>query len=155
MKMKGSLGVAVFFLLLGIFGITQSLIFGYWESMVLPLAISSLILILATVEVGRELMRQREREAVTARETAEDSKPKAENRRLGLICGWAAGFCLIIYLLGFHIAIPLFTLTYLKWRGRSWLTTAVFTVALLAFTYAVFDVILKSPLYRGLIFGAH
>ncbi len=155
MKMKGSLGVAVFFLLLGIFGITQSLTFGYWESMVLPLAISSLILILAAVELGKELMRWRERKAVTARETTKDSKPKAENRRLGLIFGWATGFCLAIYLLGFHIAIPFFAFAYLKWRGRSWLTATVFTVALLAFTYAVFDVSLKSPLYRGLIFGAH
>lgn len=153
MKLKGSFWVALFFLALGLFGITQSLTFGYWESMVLPLAISSLILILAAVEVGKELMRWREGKAVTAKETAKDSKPKAENRRLGLIFGWAAGFCLATYLLGFHIAIPFFAFAYLKWRGRSWLTAAVFAVALLAFTYAVFDISLKSPLYKGLIFG--
>ena len=58
MKIKGSLFVAVFFLLLGLFGIIQSLTFRYWESMVLPLAISSLIFILAAVEVGKELRRQ-------------------------------------------------------------------------------------------------
>ncbi len=93
------------------------------------------------------------REPLINNSAAKDSKPKAENRRLGLIFGWAAGFCLAIYLLGFHIAIPFFAFAYLKWRGRSWLTAAVFAVALLAFTYAVFDVSLKSPLYRGLIFG--
>ncbi len=153
MRIKGNLGVAVFFLLLGIFGITQSLTFRYWESMVLPLAISSLILILATVEVGKELMRRREGEVVTARKTAKDSKPKAENRRLGLIFGWAAGFSLAIYLLGFHIAVPLFAFSYLKWRGRSWLTATIFAVVMLGFIYGTFELGLKAPLFKGLIFG--
>ncbi|MFC2068459.1 tripartite tricarboxylate transporter TctB family protein [Chloroflexota bacterium] len=154
MKIKGSITVAMFFLLLGIFGITQSLFFGYWESMVLPLVISGLILILAAVEVGKELIRQRKVEAAAGRETAKDSKQKDENRRFGLILGWAVGFCLLIYLFGFYIAIPFFTFTYLKWRGRSWLAVVVFSVAILAFTYVIFNVSLQFPLYKGLIFGA-
>jgi len=68
---------------------------------------------------------------------------------------WVAGFSLVIYLFGFHIAIPLFSFAYLKWRRRSWLTAAVFAVAALAFSYAVFDIFLEVPLYRGIIFGAH
>ena len=57
MKLKGGFWVALFFLALGLFGIIQSLTFGYWESMVLPLGISIIISILAAVEVARELLK--------------------------------------------------------------------------------------------------
>lgn len=153
MRIKGSLCVAIFFLLLGIFGIVQSLTFRYWESTVLPLATSSLIFILAAVEVGKELRRQDKREAAIEKKSDKESKNKVEIRRLGLVFGWVAGFSLAIYLLGFHIAIPLFAFAYLKWRGRSWLAATVFAIAMLAFTYAVFDIGLKAPLFDGLIFG--
>ena len=151
MKLKGGFWVALFFLALGLFGIIQSLTFGYWESMVLPLAISIIISILAAVEVARELLKRRE---AGQEATAEDSGAKAERRRLGLILGWAAGFCLAVYLLGFYISIPVFAFAYLKWRRRSWLAAVIFAAALLAFSYAVFAIGLKVPLYKGLIFGA-
>ena len=151
MKLKGSFWVALFFLALGLFGIIQSLTFGYWESMVLPLGISIIISILAAVEVVRGLLKQRE---AAAKETAKDSETRAGNRRLGLILGWAAGFCLAVYLVGFYISIPVFAFAYLKWRRRSWLVAVIFAVALLAFSYAVFAIGLKVPLYKGLVFGA-
>jgi len=153
MRIKGSLCVAIFFLLLGIFGIVQSLTFRYWESTVLPLATSSLIFILAAVEVGKELRRQDKREAAIEKKSGKESKNKVEIRRLGLVFGWAAGFSLAIYLLGFHIAIPLFAFAYLKWRGRSWITATIFAIAMLAFIYGAFELGLKAPLFKGLIFG--
>jgi hypothetical protein len=152
MKLRGSFWVAVFFLALGLFGIIQSLTFVYWESIVLPLGISIIISVLATVEVVKEFRRRREAASEAA---TNDSNIKSENRRLGLIFGWVTGFCLAIYLLGFYISIPLFAFAYLKWRRRSWLAAAIFAVALLAFSYAVFAIGLKVPLYKGLIFGAH
>jgi magnesium-transporting ATPase (P-type) len=154
MKIKGSLIVAVFFLLLGLFGIIQSLTFRYWESIVLPLAVSSLIFILAAVEVGKELRRQDKGETATGKKSDKESKDSFEIRRLGLVFGWAAGFSLAVYLTGFYIAIAVFSFAYLKWRGRSWLTATIFTIAMLAFIYGVFNVGLKAPIYKGLIFGA-
>ena len=152
MKLKGSFWVAVFFLALGLFGIIQSLTFRYWESMVLPLGVSIIIFILAAVQVARELLKQRE---AAAKETAEKSESKIESRRLFLTLGWVSGFCLAIYLFGFYISIPVFAFAYLKWRKRSWLVAIIFAIALLAFSYVVFSIGLKAPLYKGLIFGAH
>ena len=151
MKVKGSLWLTVFFLLLGLFGITQSLTFGYWESMVLPLAISSLIFILASVEMARELRR---RQTTGEGKVAKESPGNAQLKGLGVVFGWAGGFALGVYLLGFYIAAPLFAFSYLKWRRRSWLVAAAFAIAVLALIYVVFAVALKTPLYRGLIFGA-
>ncbi len=153
MKIKGSLYVAIFFLLLGLFGIVHSLTFHYWESTVLPLATSSLIFILAAVEVGRELYRRDKAETAMEDNRQTGTKNRFQISRLGSVFGWAAGFSLVIYLLGFHIAVPLFAFFYLKWRGRSWLTAIIFAVVVLAFVYGVFELGLKAPLFKGLIFG--
>jgi len=154
-KLKGSFWVALLFLALGLFGTIQSLTFGYWESMVLPLGISIIISILAAVEVARELKRRGDKGEAAAEKKQEGGiKEKFDARRLGVVFGWAAGFCLAIYLLGFYISIPVFAFAYLKWRKRSWLVAVVFAIALLAFSYLVFAIGLKVPLYKGLIFGA-
>jgi hypothetical protein len=149
---QGSFWFAILFLALGLFGIIESLTFVYWESIVLPLGVSIIIFILAGVQVAREWRRDR---AAKAAATAKESDTKAENRRLWPVLGWAAGLCLAIYLLGFYIAIPVYAFAYLKWRRRSWLMAVIFAVALLVFSYAVFTIGLKVPLYKGLIFGAH
>jgi len=156
MKLKGSFWFAVFFLALGLFGIAQSLTFRYWESMALPLAVSVIIFILAAVEVARELKRRGDKgETVLEKKQEGRIREKFNTRKLGVVFGWAAGFCLAIYLVGFYISIPVFAFAYLKWRRRSWLVAVIFAVALLAFSYAVFAIGLKVPLYKGLIFGAH
>lgn len=155
MKLKGSFWFAVFLLALGLFGVIQSLTFVYWESIVLPLAISITIFVLAVVQVARELWWVNKGKEAAAKATATGSDTKADNRRLGLIFGWAAGFSLAIYLLGFYIATPIFAFAYLKWRGRSWLAAAIFAVGTLVFIYSAFELGLKAPLYKGLIFGAH
>ncbi len=147
---RGSFWFAVFFLALGLFGIIESLTFIYWESMALPLVVSIIIFILAGVEIAREWQRGK----AEAARAAKESDTKAANRRLWPIFGWAAGFCLAIYLLGFYISIPVFAFAYLKWRKRSWLAAAAFAIALLAFSYVVFAIGLKVPLYKGLAFGA-
>lgn len=153
MKIKGSLYTAIFFLLLGLYGIIQSLTFRYWESIVLPLAMSSLIFVMAVVEVGRELRRQDKRETAIEKKSGKESKNKVEIRRLGLVFGWAAAFMLGTYLLGFRMAVPLFAFSYLKWRGRGWITATIFAVVMLAFIYGAFELGLKAPLFKGLIFG--
>ncbi len=153
MKMKGSLYVAIFFLLLGLFGITQSLTFLYWESVVLPLAVSSCIFVAAAVEVGKELRRRHKRETAKEEKPGTEIENRAEIRRLSLVFGWAAAFMLGTYLLGFRLAVPLFAFSYLKWRGRSWLNATVFAVVMLALIYGAFELGLKAPLFKGLIFG--
>ena len=155
MKNIGSLGIAVFFSLLGLFGVLSSLTFGYWESIALPLVVSSFVFILAAIEVGKELRHKDDIKTAAGEKSSYSVNSEVEIRRLGLVLSWVAGFSLVIYLLGFHIAIPLFSFAYLKWRRRSWLTAAVFAVAALALIYAVFDIGLEVPLYKGLIFGAH
>ncbi|MFC1903057.1 tripartite tricarboxylate transporter TctB family protein [Chloroflexota bacterium] len=89
----------------------------------------------------------------TTAELKERKENGIELRRLFLIFGWVIAFMLGIYLLGFIIAIPLFTFSYLKWRRRSWISAIVFSGAMLASIYGIFSLGLKVPLFEGVIFG--
>ncbi len=154
MRIKGSLPVALFFLLLGVYGLIQSLSFEYWESVALPAIVSGVIILMATVEVGKELYSLRK----SGTPSADLKLPliaanTTELRRFGLITAWVAAFMLGIYLFGFRIAIPLYTLSYLKWRGKHLLIAALFALAMLGFVYGVFELGLKASLFQGIVFG--
>ena len=155
MRLNGGFWLAVFFVALGLFGVTQSLTFGHWESKVLPLAMSSLIVVMAAIEAGRELYALKKQQAGGGIQQREDKDTTAQMSRLGLIFAWTSGFALGIYLLGFYIAVPLFVFSYLKWRGRSWLVASIVAIGIIAFVYGVFGLALKATLFRGLLFGGH
>jgi hypothetical protein len=153
MKVTAGLGLAVFFLFLGIFGIVESLTFHYWESMALPLTVSSIVTILASIETGKELRRRNGKETPVEEKPGTESTGGAEMRRFGLVLAWVLCLTAGIYLFGFRIGVPVFTLAYLKWRGRSWLTAFIVAAAALAVLYGVFELGLKAPLFKGIIFG--
>ncbi|MBN1368462.1 MAG: tripartite tricarboxylate transporter TctB family protein [Dehalococcoidales bacterium] len=155
MKIKGSILVTGLFLLIGLCGIITSLTFHYWESMTLPLITSSLVIILACIQLGLDLRkRPKKDDSVKKGETtADDTLKKAELKRGTIILCWTAGFALATYILGFYIAIPVFSLAYLKTHSRRWLTSILFAVIITGFIYLVFNIVLKTILYRGLIFS--
>lgn len=155
MRLNGGFWLAVFFVALGMFGIIHSLTFGHWESMVLPLAMSSLIVVMGAVEAGRELHRQKKQQAGVGIQPQIEKDTRGEMRRLGLVFTWTAGFALGIYLLGFYIAVPIFVFSYSKWRGRSWLAAGIIAIGIIAFIYGVFGLVLNATLFRGLLFGGH
>jgi hypothetical protein len=152
MRLKGSLLAAVFFLLLGLYGLIEALRFGPWESVALPAAVSGVIVVAAAVEVGRELRGWKPRESLSALEPLAQMS-REEARRLVFVIGWTAAFMLGTYLFGFRIAIPVFAFSYLKWRGRHWAVAVLFAAAMLAFAYGAFDIGLKAPLFQGIVLG--
>lgn len=152
MRKKGGLYFAIFFLLLGLFGIIQSLTFQYWESVFLPLALSSIIFVMAAVEISSHLRSKQKAQITTEEKTQAETKARVEMHRSGEALGWIVGFSLTAYLVGFIIAVPLFAFSYLKRRGRGWLIATVFAIVILAVVYGVFEVGFKVPLYRGLLF---
>jgi len=154
MKITGRLITGGSFLLLGLFGIIQSLTFHFWESIALPLALSGVMTTAAAIEIAKEL-RHRESQAPGSAEASNQKKNnKEELERLWRGLGWVAGLMLAIYLVGFYITVPLFSLTYLKVRGRNWLVAIIFSVAMLVLLYGIFELSLNAHLFRGLLFGA-
>jgi hypothetical protein len=69
--------------------------------------------------------------------------------------GWTAGALVAIYLLGFHIAISLFSILFLRFYGSvTWLRSIVLTAFLCGSVYLFFVVLLAVDLYEGILFGA-
>lgn len=146
-SLKPSSYLLIFILLLMVFTIGVALTFRHFEAKLLPLLLGGTILVLGGMELSRELRRK------------EAAPPPEERARLSLRrvvspLVWLVGFLVVIYLLGFFIAIPLFVLAYVRWRGRSWVTAVVFALIMGSLIYGIFELGLKAQLYRGLIFGA-
>ena len=65
---------------------------------------------------------------------------------------WLAFLLVSIYLLGFLYTIPVFLVSFLKFQGKhSWLVSAIVSVAVLAFVYVLFGIVLSLEFPQGVI----
>ena len=152
MKFKGNSYFLIVIMAVMLVIIGFSLRMEYFESKLLPLVISSAVFVLAATGLVREL-KTGVKGKVTATEAkmTEGEKPEEGWRGYLLAGAWVAGFLLVIYLLGFIIAIPSFIIAYMKSHGTRWLvaiTSAILTTVLI---YVLFELVLGVILYRGLL----
>jgi len=158
MKIKPGSVFLIFILLLMIYTATEALSFGHYEAMLAPLLLSMAILGLGAIELVREL-RSKNKRAQPIED--EDLPPMvvarvaggSEMRRFGTALSWIGGFALGIYSMGFFISTLLFALTYLRVRGLGWLSSTGFAAGFTVLLYVIFEIGLRSHLYRGLVFG--
>ncbi|MBI5584305.1 MAG: tripartite tricarboxylate transporter TctB family protein [Deltaproteobacteria bacterium] len=126
--------------------IGSSLTFRYFESALLPLIIGGLVFILGSFELWRELAAGK-----AAPRTGDE--PDVKRSKIGSTLAWLLGFAGAVYLAGFLITVPLYLLSYLRWRKRSWPTA----IAVAAFTtiaiYGIFEIGFRAELWKGLIFS--
>jgi hypothetical protein len=109
-----------------------------------PLAIGIPLFCLAAGEVLWTLLRPA---------AAEETEKESPRRTLAAV-GWMVGFFAAIVLAGFLVAVPLFVLAYLRIQGReSWTLSLIFTVAVWAVFYGLFDRLLHLPFPPGSIQG--
>jgi len=98
-------------------------------------------------------------EVVTEEEKGEKEEKKAKKRGWERAKGffqiilWIGVFYVSILLLGFVIAIPLFTVLYMRFHQERWVLSAACAAGLWLTIYISFSVIAKISLYQGLIFG--
>lgn len=151
MRLKPSTYFAISIMVVMALVIGKALTFRYFQSALLPVLIGSLVFILAGLQAGREI---RGKEVTKA-----EGKPKFEGEEivytkgigLGTFAAWFLGFCLAVYLLGHLIAVPLFSISYVKWRGKSWAIAIATAACITAFIYILFPFSFKTELYPGLI----
>jgi len=84
------------------------------------------------------------------------AKPKKKRERnlkpFFKILGWILGFYASVYLFGFMITIPVYTVIFMRTHGERWLVATTCAVGTWAVIYVSFSVIAKIALHEGLVF---
>jgi hypothetical protein len=135
-----------------VFGIT-SLTYQYFVAKIVPLITCGLVILLAGIGILTEVRKQKragepEPKKVTSDEEARETWPRYA--RTGI---WLVGLFIAIFIFGFLIAIPVFLFAYLMIYKTRWYVALSITVITSGILYAVFVVLLKVSVYKGLIFA--
>ena len=65
---------------------------------------------------------------------------------------WIVGLAFAIYVFGFYIAMLVFCAAYLAWSKRKILVCILFSVIFTGVIYVLFEILVRSYLYKGLFF---
>ncbi len=83
----------------------------------------------------------------------EKQDPLERKKRFWLMMGWMVGFSLAVYLFGHLVAIPIFTLLFMRLNGEKWVVSIGCAVGLTLIVYFAFVVATKTTLYGGVLFN--
>lgn len=123
-----------------------------WKAALFPLAIGIPVFCLAAAEVLWVIFGSNANTDAPDFQLSRHLPAKETFRRTALAFAWILGFFAAIVLLGFPIAVPLFVLLYLKIQGREgWGLSSLFTLAVWALFYGLFDRLLHLPFPDGWI----
>ena len=125
-----------------------------FKAALFPLATGIPLFILAGTQLILELFGGNEATSGPAveLELSTDVDPKVARKRVAGILAWIAGFILLVFLVGFPIAVPVFIFSYLSLQGRVswWLSFTLTAIAWLCF-YGLFQWLLHLPFEDGWI----
>lgn len=152
-RLKGDAYFLIVVMVACVVVIVSALSMRFLTARLLPLLIGSIVFVLAAVRLVQEMMTSvKPQTAVT-----QGGAAVAEETQMGLrahlpIIAWILGTALGIFLVGFYITIPVFVLAYMKSHSIKWFTAIISAVITTGFMYGVFEVALRTELYRGLVF---
>lgn len=121
-----------------------------WKAALFPLVIGIPLFVLSATEAAWVLFGKTGRAEVQDFQLARDVPEREVVRRSAVAAAWIVGFFAAIVLFGFALAVPLFVFLYLKLHANEgWIFSAVFTAAVWAFFYGLFDRLLHLPFPAG------
>ncbi len=149
MRSKASLGLSVAILLLSGWGVLGALDWPL-KAKLFPLVIGIPLFCLAGAEALWVLLGPAPAGVARDFTLADDVPREIALRRTGIAAAWIIGFLAAIVLLGFPLAVPLFVLLYLVIQGgERWIFSVIFSAAVWAFFYGLFDRLLHLPFPAG------
>jgi hypothetical protein len=129
--------------------------FGWtFKAKLFPLTVSIPLMVLAVIQLVTEIFGKADsREGqVMDIEFASDVVPELARRRAIGAFLWVGGFILLVYLLGFPWAVPIFIFSYLSRQSRVGLPlSAALTAVTWLFFYGLFQRLLHLPFEDGVI----
>lgn len=95
------------------------------------------------------------REMLAPRAAPDDSVEVAPWAAAAPVVAWLGVFCVLVLLIGFHLAIPIYLVLFLRNFARlSWQRCAVAAVTVWALMYVSLKFLLQRTLFEGVLFGA-
>ena len=119
-----------------------------------PLIVMGFAILILIKELAGEILSRRRLLSPdhTDKAAQTETVPKETVVEFLKILGWIAGLGILIWLFGFLAAFPLFIFVYIKIKGEHWLWAAVVSFGFWIMVYVGFGLLLKLPLYKGLLF---
>lgn len=125
-----------------------------FKAKLFPLTVSIPLIVLAIVQLVMEVLGKAELAGGPAvdLEFSADVPPEVARRRAIGAFLWVAGFILLVYLLGFPLAVPIFMFSYFSTQSRVGLLLSFgLTVATWLFFYGLFQRLIHLSFEDGLI----
>jgi hypothetical protein len=153
MHKKGNFFFSIFLILVAGYAALSA---SYWsfKTGFFPLAISIPLLVLVILNLVLEFVGGAEKASGPAVEAefTTDVAPEVARRRVIETFSWIAGFILLVFLLGFPVAVPLFLFSYLAIQSRvGWLMSIILTATTWGFFYFLFQRLLNLQFEAGAI----
>jgi hypothetical protein len=153
MEKKGDLLFSIFLILVAGYAALSASQWSF-KTGFFPLVIAIPLIVLTIVHLVLEFFGGAEKAngpAVEAEFTM-DVEPAVARRRAIETFSWIAGFILLVFLLGFPLAVPLFMISYLTIQSRTgWLQSTVLTAGAWGFFYFLFQRLLNLQFETGVI----
>ena len=153
MNKKGDLLFSIFLILVAGYAALSASQWSF-KTGFFPLVLAIPLIVLTVVHLVLEFFGAPEKAggpAVEAEFTTEVA-PEVARRRAIETFAWIGGFILLVFLLGFPIAVPLFMISYLTMQSRiGWLQSMALTAGAWGFFYFLFQRLLKLQFEDGLI----
>jgi hypothetical protein len=153
MHKKGNLLFSLFLILVAGYAALSA---SHWsfKTGFFPLAVSIPFLILVILNLVLEFVGGTERASGPAvdAEFTNDGVPEVARRRVIETFSWIAGFILLVFLVGFPVAVPLFLLSYLAIQSQvGWLLSVSLTAVTWGFFNFLFQRLLHLQFEAGMI----
>ena len=150
---KGRILFGLFLIVVGAYAVHSALGWSF-KTALFPLSVSIPLIILAAAQLLLDLFGKAETAGGPAidLELAAGVPPDVARRRVIGIFFWVAGFILLVFLLGFPIAVPLFILCYLRLQSHeSWWLSLSLTAFAWGFFYGIFERLIHLRFEDGLL----
>ncbi len=153
LKIRSLLGASV--TIIGAYAFYDSWHWPY-KAALFPRLISVPLLVLGLLETCLSLFGTEEQKqgAAVDFELSTDVDPISARKRTVSLLLWVLGFFVLIPVVGFLLAVPLFIFLYLKLEGKEgWLVSILLTVCCWLFMEGLFDRLLHIPFAQGWLFS--
>jgi hypothetical protein len=147
--MKGGVYILIGISVLMAASITIASGYTYLQAKIVPILVGGVILILALMELIKELRAGKASAALNKKPL--EAEPEEHFHAYLREAAWMVGFCAMIYLVGFLVGIVVFTAAYAKAHKTGWSTSLLLGIGMAGTSYLLFSYLTENELYLGLI----